>query len=87
MSFFEKFKKLFDGRKGSRRPFFPKNFICGSKLAKKMEKLNRKKFQTHMCNFLLGDSVLALNYKYYQVTSSEKNFSNSHSSWSCRPKE
>ena len=57
------------------------------KNSKKMEKLNRKKFQTHMCNFLFGDSVLALNYKYYQVTSSAKTFSNSFYSWRCRSKE
>ena len=31
-----------------------------------------------MCKFLFGDSVLALNYKYYQVTSSVKTFSNLH---------
>ena len=52
-----------------------------------MKKLNKKKFQTHMCNFLFGDSVLTLNYKYYQVTSSAKTFSNSFYSWRCRSKE
>ena len=52
-----------------------------------MEKLNWKIFQTHMQNFLFGDSVLVLNYKYYQVTSSAKNFSKSFYSWRCRSKE
>ena len=40
-----------------------------------------------MCNFLFGDSVLTLNYKYNQVTSGAKTFSNSYSALRCRPKE
>ena len=40
-----------------------------------------------MCNFLFSDSVLTLNYKYNQATSSAKTFSNSHSSSRCKPKE
>ena len=40
-----------------------------------------------MCNLLFGDSVLTLNYKYNQVTSGAKTFSNSYSALRCRPKE
>ena len=40
-----------------------------------------------MCNFLFGDSVLTLNYKYNQATSSAKTFSNSNSPSRCKPKE
>ena len=40
-----------------------------------MEKIEPKKFQTHMRNFLFGNSASALNYKYYQVTSGAQIFS------------
>ena len=58
-----------------------------SKNSQKSEKIELKKFQTHMCDFLFGNSFLTLNYKYNQVTSSAKIISNSHSTLRCRPKE
>ena len=47
-----------------------------------------KNFQIHMtlCKFLCGDSVLTLNYKYYQVTSSVKTFYTLHFRSRYRPK-
>ena len=55
--------------------------------ASKKEKIHLKKFQTHMCNFLFGNFVLTLNYKYYKVTSSAKTFSNAFYSSRCSSKE
>ena len=64
-----------------------KNVSILQKMFKRWEKICLKNFQTHICNFLFGDSVLNLNYKYIEVSPSAKTFTNSHSSSRCRSKE
>ena len=51
-----------------------RNVSILQKMFKRWEKICLKNFQTHLCNFLFGDSVLTLNYKYMEVTPSAKNF-------------
>ena len=67
------------------------NFICVAEIpslnAKCRKNLTEKISRSDMCNFLFGDSVLTLNYKYNQATSSAKTFFNPYSSSRCKPKE
>ena len=53
----------------------------------KSEIFHLKNFQTHMYDFVFDNSFVALNYKYYEVPSSAKTFSNSYYSSRFREKE